>query len=212
MKKRNSQDYALLIEKIPIISVILTVIGLLLICFPESATAAVLRASGIIILIYSIYRLVFVFLLDKDIFRTTFDFALAFAALIVSILLLADPMGMSMFISMLFGLYLITDGAFRLWRLAISKARYEYYGMPIDKKSRAIKTALSTVTLVVGAFLLIFPLATHKFAAIITGVCLVFEGIKGIIARIIEWKKSPNKSIGQKPMDIEADFEDKTNE
>lgn len=212
MKKRTPKlPLPFVLEKIPIISIIIIIIGLLLICFPKSATAAVLRVSGIIILFYSLYRLIFVFLLDKDIFRATLDFALSIAALIIGILLLADPLGMSSFISMLFGLYLLSEGAFRLWRLAISKVKYAYFGIHIDKKSRAIKATLSALTLATGAFLLVFPLATHKFVALTTGVCLVFEGIKGIIAKIIEFKINSGDNY-RKYSDIEADFEDKTNE
>ena len=213
MRKRNLfKTLPLILEKIPIISLIITIIGLLLICFPRSATAAVLRTSGVIILIYSIYRLIFVFLLNKDVFRTTLDFALAFFALIISVLLLADPLGMSSFISMLFGLFLIAESAFRLWSLAVSRARYEYFGMPIDTKSRAFKITFSVITLVIGTFLLIFPLATHSFVAVITGLCLVFEGVKGVIARIIEIKNNPDKFPSARSNDIEADFEDKTDE
>lgn len=212
MKKRTPKlPLPFVLEKIPIISIIIIIIGLLLICFPKSATAAVLRVSGIIILFYSLYRLIFVFLLDKDIFRATLDFALSIAALIISILLLADPLGMSSFVSILFGIYLISDGAFRLWRLAVSKAKYAYFGIPFDKKQRAVKATFSALTLATGAFLLILPLATHKFVALSTGVCLVFEGVKGIIAKIIEFKINSGDNYSKSSY-IEADFEDKTNE
>lgn len=212
MNKNNLQNRVLsVIERLPLIAIIITVIGILLICFPESALSAVLRASGVIILIYSIYRLISVFILDKDIFRTTLDLALTLAALIIGVLLLANPLRMSALISVMFGLYLIADGAFRLWSLAISKARYEYFGMPVNQRARIIKTALAAITLVVGVFLLIFPLATHKFMAIITGVCLLIEGIKTVISRIIEWKVEARKATTRKNPAIEAEFEDKTN-
>lgn len=210
MNKKYSQKNAFsIIEKIPIIAIIITLIGLLLICFPESAMPAVIRVSGAVILIYSVYRLLSAFILEKDFLSTALDLALAFTSLITSIFLLANQSRMSAFISVIFGLYLIADGAFRLWSLAIFKARCEFFGMEIDNKARIIKTVFAAITLAVGVFLVIFPLATHKFIAIITGVCLVFEGIKGIAARIIELRKSP-KDTNSKPTDIEADFEDKT--
>ena len=198
------------IEKLPIYSIITLLVGLWLLIFPERALEVALRISGLLFVIYALYRFIAVFVLDTDIFESSSGLFSTVMTLTLGILLLTNPLFITGIISTLFGVYLVICGIFSLWRSSVIKNHYELFGISEDKTSRRIRTITAIINLTIGLVLIIFPLAIEKFTAIVTGICLVTEGIKSIILKAIELTrvKKTHRSDGA----IEADFVDKSDE
>ena len=202
-----------ILEKIPIYSIITLVIGLLLLIFPGSALALMLRIGGILILVYSIYKLISIFVLDTDIFSGSLGFFATVATLTVGIILVINPSVIGGIVFTLFGLYLATMGIFSLWRASMLDAHYEFLGIKKDKTTQVVSSLLSIVTLLLGIILIVFPLTLPRLAITVSGICLVIEGIKSATVKIIEIvnERKTDKTSTKENL-IEADFVDKTDE
>ena len=197
------------VEKLPIYYIITLLTGLWLLIFPEQALTVALRISGLLLIIYAIYRFIAVFILDTDIFESSAAFLSTVITLVLGALLLANPLLVSGIVSTLFGIYLIITGAFSLWRHSVLKEHYENFGIAESKGSARLRFATALITLILGLILVIFPLASEKFTAIVTGVCLILESIKGIALKIAELRHAGRSSQASSRA-IEADFVDKS--
>ncbi len=197
------------LERIPIFHIITLIIGVLLVVFPSQTLATVLRVSGIMMLVYAIYKLFSVFVLRSDIFSSSLSLFSTFVTIAVGVILIAEPLLVGGVVSALFGLYLLARGGFDIWRITVRRAHLEFFGLEENKKARVIAYVLACVNVVVGIVLMIFPLATQNFTAVIVGICLAVESVKSIIA-ICAKERVTRKNIDDKPGDIEVDFIDKT--
>lgn len=201
---RKTLDF---IERLPIYSIITLLIGICLLVFPEKVLEVALRICGALLLVYALYRLIAVFVLDADIFESSANLISTVIILTLGVLFLINPLFISGVISTLFGIYLIVIGLFNLWRSSVIKEHCEIFGIEENKDTKRSRAITAIISLVLGLILVIFPLAIEKFTAIITGICLIIESSKTVIFKIIELFRSNNCKDTKT---IEADFIDKS--
>ena len=195
------------IEKLPIYAIVTLLIGIWFLIFPEKALDISLRISGVVLLLYAIYRLIAVFLLDTDVFESSSSLISTVITLALGMLLVVNPLFVADIISTLFGMYLIVIGVFTLWRSSVMKEHYQIFGIVEDKSNARLRAVTAVISLVLGLVLVIFPLAMENFAAMVTGICLIIDGAKNITVRIIEAVKARRSAPKS---DIEVDFIDKS--
>ena len=195
------------IDKLPIYSIITLLTGLWLLIFPERALEVALRISGLLLVVYALYRFIAVFVLETDIFESSVSLFSTVITLTLGILLLANPLFITVIVSTLFGVYLIISGLFALWRYSVLKEHYEIFGVKEDRSSRSLRFVTAIITLILGLVLVIFPLAAEKFTAIVTGICLTVESIKSIALKFKELRRTPRTHHTN---EIEAEFVDKS--
>ena len=196
-----------IIEQLPVYAMISVFIGLWILIFPERALETTLRISGAILLVYALYRFVAVFFIDNDVFESSVSLFSTVATLTIGMLLTVNPLFVAGILSTLFGIYLIIIGLFGIWRASVLKEHYEVFGIVEDAASRRIRFITAIISFALGLVLVIFPLAAEKFTAVVTGICLITEGAKSIIFKIIHLC---TLAKGTKTKDIEADFVDKS--
>jgi uncharacterized membrane protein HdeD (DUF308 family) len=207
--KRNglTQRILYIIEQLPVYAIISFFIGLWILIFPERALETTLRISGAILLVYALYRFVAVFIIDNDAFESSVSLFSTVATLTLGILLTVNPLFVAGILSTLFGIYLIITGIFGIWRASVLKEHYEVFGIVEDASSRRMRFITAIISFILGLLLVIFPLTVEKFTAVVTGICLVTEGAKSIVFKIIHLY---TLTKGTKTKDIEADFVDKS--
>ena len=205
MKRNGTAEKILLfIEKLPLYAIVTLLIGIWLLIFPERALEVALRISGTVLLIYALYRFIAVFMLDTDIFESSASLFSTSVTLILGLLLAVNPLLMAGILSTLFGIYLTVIGLFGVWRSSVMRDHYESFGIVENGTQRTTRVITAAISLLLGISLIVFPLALEKFTAIITGICLIAEGVKSIALKIIELRRSNHGDT------IEADFTDKS--
>lgn len=152
------------------IAVCMILLGIVVIAFPKLSALTVCCVTGGVILVLGIVKLIGYF--SKDMFRLAFqfDFALGIVCILHGCLLLLAPQQMVEIGTIVFGLFLVADGAFRLQ--AVHDARR--FGI----RRWWILLVFALLTCACGLFLIIDPFSGYRARMILFGVSLIIDGIQ----------------------------------
>lgn len=182
-----------------IISVALCVLGVLLMIFPDTSASVFGAVCGILMILFGLVKLAGYF--SRDLFRLAFQYDLIFGVMLIAlgIVMLVHPESLITFVCIAMGLYILSDGLFKI-RIAM------------DSKTFGIRDwwlilAVAIVACVCGFMLMFRPGAGGKLLMVLLGVTLLFEGILNLITVITAVKIVKH----QKPDVIDVGFEE-TNE
>lgn len=155
------------------ISVLLIAAGLLLILQPELSALTVCCVTGGLIAVFGVIKLIGYF--SKDLYRLAFqfDFALGIFALIAGILMLAHPADIVKTVPVIFGVFVVTDGAFKLQtaRDAHLFGLSAWWGVLL----------LAAVTCIGGLLLIINPFEGAAALMTLLGANLIVDGLQNLI-------------------------------
>ncbi len=180
-----------------VISALLCALGILLIAKPELSVSVIGTICGILLIVFGAVKLVGYF--SRDLYRLAFQYDFAFGILLImlGILILRAPEGLMNFICIAIGLFILTDGLFKIQ-------------IAMDAKKFGIKEwwlilLLALITAALGVLLIVRPDAGSSALTIILGVTLLSEGILNLGTVITAVKITRN----QKPDIIEVDYEER---
>ena len=180
-----------------VISALLCALGILLIAKPELSVSVIGTICGILLIVFGAVKLVGYF--SRDLYRLAFQYDFAFGILLImlGILILRVPEGLMNFICIAIGLFILTDGLFKIQ-------------IAMDAKKFGIKEwwlilLLALITAALGVLLIVRPDAGSSALTIILGVTLLSEGILNLGTVITAVKITRN----QKPDIIEVDYEER---
>ncbi len=182
-----------------VVSIIIIMLGLILILFPEISALAICYVIGGIITLFGIIKLIGYF--SKDLFRLAFqfDFALGIFALISGILLLIHPTDVVKIVPVIIGLFVLMDGVFK-----IQTSRDAYlFGM----KNWWSILVLAILTCIGGLFLIINPFNGAKALTILLGATLIIDGIQNII--VVSYTVKAVRSEDERPDTIYIEHDEK---
>lgn len=179
-----------------ILSVALCVLGVLLIAFPDISASVFGTVCGILMILFGIVKLAGYF--SRDLYRLAFQYDLIFGILLMALgtVMLVHPESLVTFICIAMGLYILSDGLFKI-RIAL------------DSKTFGIRDwwlilAIAAVACVCGFMLMFRPGAGGKLLMILLGITLLCEGILNFITVVTAVKIIKH----QKPDVIEVGFEE----
>ena len=180
-----------------VISALLCALGILLIAKPELSVSVIGTICGILLIVFGAVKLVGYF--SRDLYRLAFQYDFAFGILLImlGILILRAPEGLMNFICIAIGLFILTDGLFKIQ-------------IAMDAKKFGIQEwwlilLLALITAALGVLLIVRPDAGSSALTIILGVTLLSEGILNLGTVITAVKITRN----QKPDIIEVDYEER---
>ena len=159
-----------------IISILLCILGVTLIIFPQFSSKALGTLCGIIFIVFGIVKLVGYF--SKDLFRLAFQFDFEFGILlfVLGIILLVHPGSLVNFICIAFGISVLGDGLFKI-RIALEAKKFG-----IEKWW--ISFAVAIISAVLGLILIFRPGEGSEVLMIFLGITLLAEGVLSLITVI----------------------------
>ena len=138
------------------------VLGLVFILVPTSALAWTLRAAGLLLLVYEAYEIYGIYKAYRESGALIFIALNEALPLLLSFMLLVNPIGAIRSIALTIGLYFLIRGGVGLYR----------YGASRDKKI-IVSYALLAAT---GLLLLILPYALAEALTLLIGIALILYG------------------------------------
>lgn len=153
-------------------SVIMLILGLVLVIWPEMSLSALCFIVGIVLLIFGVVKLVSYF--SKDLYRLAFQFDLALGifTLIFGIILIVHPENIVMLLPVIMGVLILLDGVFKI-QTAMDARRF---GM---ERWWAIML-LAVVTAIFGLLLVIRPFEGAVTVMILLGITLMVDGVQNL--------------------------------
>lgn len=156
-----------------IISSLMTALGVLLIVFPATSALTVCYAAGAISIVFGVIKLGGYF--SEDMYRLAFqfDFALGIFALLAGVLLVLHPTNIVKLVPVILGVFIITDGAFKL-QTSVDARRFGmrgWWGILL----------LAVLTCLSGLFLIINPFEGAQALMILLGVTLIIYGVQNLL-------------------------------
>lgn len=175
--KRAKQAYV-------IVSIVMIVLGLILIFFPEISVAALCYTIGGIMTAFGIVRLVGYF--SKDLFRLAFQFDLALGifSLLVGVLMILHPSHVLAAIPVIIGIFVTIDGVFKV-QTAFDARRF---GM----KRWWTVLMLALLTCAAGIFLIVDPFKGANAMMILFGTTMLVDGIQNLCVVLYTVKTAQN--------------------
>lgn len=179
-----------------VISIILCIFGIVLIAVPKFSIKALGIISGVILVLFGLVKLVGYF--SKDLYRLAFQYDLALGGLLILLgaIILMNPSSLMNFICIALGIYILSDGLFKVQIAIDSKC----FGI---KKWWAILIC-AIISAILGFVLMFRPNEGSSVITVLMGVALLFEGILNLLTVITAVKISKNT-----PSDVvEIEFSD----
>ncbi len=176
-----------------VISAALCILGVMLIAIPDFSASLFGVLCGILLILFGIVRLTGYF--SRDLYRLAFqyDLQLGLLLIIMGIIILIHPGSLVTFISIALGIFILSDGLFKI-QIAWDSRKFG-----ITKWWLILSLAI--VTGICGLLLLFRPGEGSRILMIVLGVTLLSEGVLNFSTVI-----SAVKIIGhQKPDVIEVD-------
>lgn len=172
------------------ISVILCILGILLIVFPNVSVKLVGICCGILMLVFGCIKLVGYF--SKDLFRLAFQYDLATGLLMLAlgVIILTNPTGMVTLLSSVFGILILADGLFKI-QIAMDSRRFGIHQWWLILSAAIIAGCL-------GLVLLLRPTESTTVMMVLGGISLLSEGILNLSTVLTAVKIVKN----QKPDDV----------
>lgn len=177
-----------------VLSAVLCVLGLVLILFPEFSASMLGVACGIVLILFGIVKLVGYF--SRDLYRLAFQYDLASGCLLIllGIVMLLRPDSLLNFICVALGIYILTDGLFKI-QIAVDARRFGLRRWWLILTEAILAAILGLV--------LIFRLTdSARVLTVLLGITMLAEGILNLSTVITAVKIVKN----QKPDVIDAEF------
>lgn len=155
-----------------VMSVVMLVLGLVLIIWPEISLSILCFTIGIVLAIFGVVKLISYF--SKDLYRLAFQFDLALGifTLIFGIILMIHPANILMLFPVIMGILILLDGVFKI-QTAMDARRF---GMA----RWWVIMFLAVITAVFGLLLVIRPFEGAVAVMILLGVTLMVDGIQNL--------------------------------
>ncbi len=152
-----------------VISAALCVLGIMLIAIPDFSASLFGMICGILLILFGIVRLTGYF--SRDLYRLAFqyDLPLGILLIIMGIVMLIHPSSLAAFISIALGIFILSDGLFKI-QIAWDSRKFGI------SKWWLILT-LAIVTGICGLLLLLSPGEGSRILMIVLGITLLSEGI-----------------------------------
>lgn len=152
-----------------VMSAAFCLMGVLLILFPKISVSAVGIAAGIMMIAFGVVKLIGYF--SKDLYQLAFQFDLAFGVLLMVLgtVILLSPDRALIFVCMVLGIAVLTDGLFKLQSSLDAKR----FGL----KLWGLLLALAICAGVIGTLLVLHPGQSAEDLMVLMGVGLLFEGV-----------------------------------
>lgn len=177
-----------------IISSLTMVLGIFFMLFPAFAMNFIGIALGIALIVFGAIRIIGYF--SKDLFRLAFQYDLAFGILLIilgAIIMLKFNYLFNL-ISILLGVYTLTDGLFKI-QIAVDSKKFGI-------KQWWLTLTMALLTVIIGFVLLFCPATGAKTITVLIGAALLLEGILNLSVVITSVKIVRN----QKPDMIEIEY------
>ncbi len=177
-----------------VLSAVLCVLGLVLILFPEFSASMLGVACGIVLILFGIVKLVGYF--SRDLYRLAFQYDLACGCLLILLgaVMLLRPDSLLNFICVALGIYILTDGLFKI-QIAVDARRFGLRRWWLILTEAILAAILGLV--------LIFRLTdSTRVLTVFLGITMLAEGILNLSTVITAVKIVKN----QKPDVIDAEF------
>lgn len=177
-----------------IISSLTMVLGIIFMLFPAFAMNFIGIALGIALIVFGAIRIIGYF--SKDLFRLAFQYDLAFGILLIILgaIIMIKFNYLFNLISILLGVYTLTDGLFKI-QIAVDSKKFGI-------KQWWLTLTMALLTVVIGFVLLFCPTTGAKTITVLIGVALLLEGILNLSVVITSVKIVRN----QKPDMIEIEY------
>lgn len=201
MKNRFLQTIFYRIRNFPlneiILSLILLCIGIVLIFLSDAIIRIVFIVSGVLLLLFTIYRFLLLFssharslhfylLFLCNLFLLFFALAMIFCAeWVLSV------------VGRFIGLYLTVSNAYKLYRLIVFSPRDKQFWVSLS---------LTSLAVLIGCFLVFAPHGVAGLLSLLVGIALLYAAISDIVFFVLEYRRDQSS---QSPY-IEVDYEDKT--
>lgn len=181
-----------------IISALLCVFGILLIVLPDFSAAVLNVICACILIFFGLVKLVGYF--SRDLYRLAFQYDLPFGILLIliGIIMITNPGSLMTFMSITLGVYILTDGLFKIQ-------------ISLESKKFGIKKwwlifAFAVLCTLGGLLLMFRPGEGTRVLMVLLGITLLLEGILNFSTVITAVKIVKN----QRPDVIEIDnFEER---
>lgn len=156
-----------------VMSVLMTVLGIVLIAYPDALAPSMCMVIGITAAVFGAVKIVSYF--SKDLFRLAFqhDLAEGILLMILGITGAVRPELLLRFIGVVFGICVLTDGLLKIQISLDAKT----FGV---SKWWLILTA-AVITCAAGSFLILDPVGSAEIAAAVLGISLLAEGALNLI-------------------------------
>lgn len=176
-----------------IVSAALCVLGVVLIAVPELSAAALGTICGALLIVFGIVRLTGYF--SRDLYRLAFQYDLPFGILLIvlGVILLIHPAGLMNFICIACGIFILSDGLFKIQIATEAKS----FGI----RNWWLILVLAVLTGICGLTLMFRPGEGSSLLMVLLGITLLAEGILNFSTVITAVKIVKN----QMPDVIEAD-------
>ena len=177
-----------------VLSAVLCVLGLVLILFPEFSASMLGVACGIVLILFGIVKLVGYF--SRDLYRLAFQYNLACGCLLILLcaVMLLRPDSLLNFICVALGIYILTDGLFKI-QIAVDARHFGLRCWWLILTEAILAAILGLV--------LIFRLTdSARVLTVLLGITMLAEGILNLSTVITAVKIVKN----QKPDVIDAEF------
>lgn len=177
-----------------VLSAVLCVLGLVLILFPKFSASMLGVACGIVLILFGIVKLVGYF--SRDLYRLAFQYDLACGCLLILLgaVMLLRPDSLLNFICVALGIYILTDGLFKI-QIAVDARRFGLRRWWLILTEAILAAILGLV--------LIFRLTdSARVLTVLLGITMLAEGILNLSTVITAVKIVKN----QKPDVIDAEF------
>ena len=177
-----------------VLSAVLCVLGLVLILFPDFSASMLGVAWGIVLILFGIVKLVGYF--SRDLYRLAFQYDLACGCLLILLgaVMLLRPDSLLNFICVALGIYILTDGLFKI-QIAVDARRFGLRRWWLILTEAILAAILGLV--------LIFRLTdSARVLTVLLGITMLAEGILNLSTVITAVKIVKN----QKPDVIDAEF------
>lgn len=156
-----------------VLSVLLMLAGIVLIVHPSFSISVIGIATGILMIVFGIFKLVGYF--SRDLFRLAFQYDLAFGILLIVLgtIVLLKPESVMNFICIAMGISVLADGLFKIQISADSRQ----FGI---KGWWLILTAAVAACLV-GLVLVFRPSGSTQVLTVIFGISMVADGVLNLV-------------------------------
>ena len=155
-----------------LLSVFFLVLGLLLVCNPDTSMVTICRILGGIALAFGVVKIVLYFVRDIEGVAVRYDFAVGAFTVIVGALLLWRAPTMVGILSVVIGLFILVDCVFKL-QVAIDSRR-------MGASSWWVTLLFTCVCMVMGFLLVFDPLSGQQVLATVMGISLIADGLQNL--------------------------------
>lgn len=201
MKNRFLQTIVNRIRNFPlneiILSLVLLCIGIVLIFLSDAIIRIVFIVSGVLLLLFTIYRFLLLFSSHARSLHFYLLFLCNLFLLLFALAMIFCAERVLSVVGLFIGLYLTVSNAYKLYRLIVFSPRDKQFWVSLS---------LTSLAVLIGCFLVFAPHGVAGLLSLLVGIALLYAAISDIVFFVLEYRRDQSS---QSPY-IEVDYEDKT--